>query len=374
MHFPAISSSIVAFASHLASRQVFTLSPIDNFYAAAYYPDPFIKALALTIFFTLSCWLFSLIPLGSQFRRNYSHVDRCWSILPIFCSWVYFGYQVYTSSGFATLSQNLSTRTFATTLLVTIWGCRLTFNAIRKGYYSFDYEDYRWEIVTALIKNPILWEIFNFLFIAGFQVFLLFALTWPVYYIYLQEQNYVFSASTFTPLFFKPIDYAFIAVMLLLLLGETVSDQQQWDYHQQKKLYAQIEARNVEAAAENRAAEPFPFSDLEIERIKIGFVHTGLWKYSRHPNFFCEQAFWVTLAVYSYINGAHVTDFNSYSFSLLQYAFGAFILVILFAESTTLTESISETKYPLYVEYAAHTSSIVPYFSNLRLSTKEKQS
>lgn len=32
--------------------------------------------------------------------------------------------------------------------------------------------------------------------------------------------------------------------------------------------------------------------------VKRGFLTSGLWRYSRHPNFFCEQVVWWTVYAY----------------------------------------------------------------------------
>jgi steroid 5-alpha reductase family enzyme len=41
---------------------------------------------------------------------------------------------------------------------------------------------------------------------------------------------------------------------------------------------------------------------------------------------------------------------------------GAFVLTALFQGSTTMTENISKSKYPAYVEYQRRTSRLLPWF------------
>ena len=104
---------------------------------------------------------------------------------------------------------------------------------------------------------------------------------------------------------------------------ETIADQQQWEFHQRKK---------------RGEAE--------------GFLTTGLFAFSRHPNFFFEQAQWWALFLFGAIAAG----------SLLQWTvLGAVLLTILFIGSTRFTEEITRSKYPEYADYQATTSPIVPW-------------
>lgn len=70
---------------------------------------------------------------------------------------------------------------------------------------------------------------------------------------------------------------------------------------------------------------------------KRGFITDGLFKYTRHPNFFCEISMW------------WVIYFFSVSSSGLNLSgIGALLLNLLFLGSTALTEKISCEKYPAY--------------------------
>ena len=64
---------------------------------------------------------------------------------------------------------------------------------------------------------------------------------------------------------------AFVA----FLVGETIADQQQWVFQQHKH-------RQIKQGGKPEAS----------------FVRTGLFRYSRHPNFFCEQAQWWVVAAF----------------------------------------------------------------------------
>ena len=87
---------------------------------------------------------------------------------------------------------------------------------------------------------------------------------------------------------------------------------------------------------------------------KRGFLTTGLFRFSRHPNFFCEQAMWWTI----YLFTVGVTG-EYFHWSVV----GAVLLSMLFQGSTEFTESLTLKKYPEYADYCSTTSRLVPFFA-----------
>ena len=63
----------------------------------------------------------------------------------------------------------------------------------------------------------------------------------------------------------------------------------------------------------------------------MGFVTEGLWAYSRHPNYFCEQAIW--FAYYCFSLESCKVYFN---ITIV----GPLLLVTLFAASARFTEQV----------------------------------
>jgi steroid 5-alpha reductase family enzyme len=108
----------------------------------------------------------------SELTRNYSQVDKIWSLMPI----------VYA---ILTLLTSPSPRLIIMCLLVTIWGLRLSFNFYRKGGYDKipwrGEEDYRWSIMrkNSLLKGRIRFGLFNFLFISFYQNLIIFLFSSP---------------------------------------------------------------------------------------------------------------------------------------------------------------------------------------------------
>ena len=83
------------------------------------------------------------------------------------------------------------------------------------------------------------------------------------------------------------------------------------------------------------------------------FLTSGLFRYSRHPNFFCEQAMWWVYYVFSIAAGAGVLNWT---------IVGAASLTLLFQGSTWITEKITLEKYPAYAQYQSTTSRLMPWF------------
>ncbi|KAI8966353.1 DUF1295-domain-containing protein [Daldinia sp. FL1419] len=281
--------------------------------------NPFISGLGFSIF------LGAVFLVVSEINRNYSQVDRMWSILPT----------VYNAH-FAAWSHlnNLPSQKLDLILLwSTIWSARLTFNYFRKGGYSIGSEDYRWEIIRDKV-HPALFFVFNITFISFVQSILLFFLAAPTYIVLLSSR-------------FEPeataVDVVFTMVQLGLILSEWFSDQQQWDYQSAKKEYSKTA----------KVPRGCGFTQEELDR---GFITSGLWAYCRHPNFAAEQTIWIVL--YQWSCYASKSFYN-------WAALGPVFLIMIFQGSTWLTELISSEKYPEYRTYQrlvrAHMPGFTPY-------------
>ena len=112
------------------------------------------------------------------------------------------------------------------------------------------------------------------------------------------------------------------------LAGETIADNQQWRFHEEKQ--------------RRRAAN---------EPIDEPFLTRGLFAYSRHPNFFCEISMW--WCMYAFAVAATGAPLH---WTII----GAATLTALFQGSTTMTESLTRAKYPSYAEYQRTTSRLIP--------------
>ena len=256
-----------------------------------------------------------------ELTLNNSQMDKLWSILPIAYTWV------IAARG------NMNPRLVLIALLVTLWGVRLTLNFARKGAYSIKFwtgeEDYRWKIMRSkkMFQSRPAWALFDLFFISIYQNALVLAICLPA----------LVCMESVAPL--GVMDYVAISLSSLALLIEIIADEQQMAFHTTKK--------KLLADGKTLDEIPSPFNK--------GFNTTGLWGYSRHPNYFGEQAFWVCL--YLFAVAANATTYYAFSWTMA----GPLLLVLLFLGSSSLGENISNGKYPEYHLYLNSVSKYVGF-------------
>ncbi len=255
--------------------------------------------------------------LVGEITGNNSQVDKVWSLLPIAYCWI-----IAAKGG-------MHPRLVVIAVLVTLWGIRLTYNFARKGAYKLKFwegeEDYRWEKVRAIpfLQNRAVWMAFDFFFISGYQNALILMFTFPAL---------VCMGSTVP---FGWVDAVAAILMFGFIVYETVADEQQWKF--QGKKWAMIKSgKRLEEL-------PAPYNK--------GFNTFGLWNVSRHPNYFAEQAIWVSLYIFSIGAGVGIVNWSM---------IGALLLIVLFTASTNLVEGISGDKYPEYAEYCKKVNKFFP--------------
>ncbi len=261
---------------------------------------PFGVALDVCIVLAIACYLLALIT------REYSWVDRLWSICPpVYCL------IVAVETGFESPRINLMT------FLVVIWGIRLTYNFAIKGGYSKGGEDYRWAVVRERM-SPVMLQVFNATFLAPGQMLLIWAFTAPIHFAWLNQD---------VPL--NWLDYLAALVFLVAFVGETVADWQMWVFQEDKM-------------KKIAAGEP----------VEQQFLTTGLYQYSRHPNYFCELAIWWSFYLFAISSSGAMLNWTG---------IGVVLLTLLFLSSTRLAETISLSKYPEYAAYQADKPRLIPF-------------
>ena len=108
----------------------------------------------VTIWIAVMAGVAMLCFIISEITRNYSQVDKLWSLMPIAYSWI-------TATAFP------FPRILIMAVLVTVWGLRLSYNFSRKGGYNIipwkGEEDYRWKIMreTKMLKGRFRFGLFN---------------------------------------------------------------------------------------------------------------------------------------------------------------------------------------------------------------------
>lgn len=138
---------------------------------------------------------------------------------------------------------------------------------------------------------------------------------------------------------FSIFDVLVAAILLGFIILETIADKQQMSF-QTKKYELLKEGTKLEDL-------PSPYNK--------GFNTTGLWGYSRHPNYFSEQSIWV--ALYLFCISAGVTSYGVFNWTLI----GSMFLILLFIGSSNFSEGISLKKYPEYKNYINQVSKYVPF-------------
>lgn len=122
--------------------------------------DIYLSTNPLVTSFALSLFLAPIFLVASEINKNYSQVDRCWSLLPT----LYNAHYVIYAHIIGLPTKRLD----ALLAFSTIWSMRLTYNYWRKGGYSIGSEDYRWEVLKKYI-GPVLFLPFNIVFISLIQ-------------------------------------------------------------------------------------------------------------------------------------------------------------------------------------------------------------
>ncbi len=245
------------------------------------------------------------------------------------------------------------------------------------------------ELRTNHIKNRVLWELFSFSFIvrtashfvlgsahntsphfvlfgyrqAIYQNLLLLSFVVPIWAV----TRYAPSTGALTT-----NDYILGGAFLFFLIGETVADQQQVTSSSARFCFSRTPTLcvspltaaflclrlqwNFQTAKYRLINAKQSLVGTEYER---GFVTTGLWRFSRHPNFFCELSMWWVF--YAFTVSASVAALKAPQFFNVSIV-GVILLTLLFQGSTAFTEAITIRKYASYADFQRTTSRLWPWF------------
>jgi steroid 5-alpha reductase family enzyme len=287
--------------------------PVVTFFTGSPLGPTELAALRSLLWLLFAAWAACFV-LG-ELTGNVSQVDKLWSLLPIAYTWI------------VAVHGDFSPRLLLMAVLISAWGLRLTYNFSRHGGYRLKFwtghEDYRWQVLRQKpeFQPRWKWTVFNLLFISGYQNVLLLLITLPA----LLALQYAA-----TPLGW--VDFTAAVLLVLMLVIETIADQQQWRFQVGKKALLD-------------RGEP-----LTGEYAR-GFLDRGLWAWSRHPNYFAEQGIWI--AFYLFSVAASGRWFN---WSIC----GSILLILLFRGSSRFSEEISAAKYPDYASYRENVARFFP--------------
>ncbi|MDF3027980.1 MAG: hypothetical protein K0S23_2287 [Fluviicola sp.] len=251
-----------------------------------------------------------------EITRNYSQIDKLWSIIPIYYVW----HIAYAG--------DFEPRLVLMAVVVSIWGIRLTYNFGRRGAYQWKFwtgeEDYRWGVLRKKpgFSNRFVWMLFNLFFICSYQGSLIFLFTLPA----------LTGLGNSAPAAIQVWDWLIAAAIIIAVVIEYIADQQQYDFQSEK--YRRI----------NKGEDLGPYAK--------GFVDTGLWKLVRHPNYAMEQTIWILFYGFSIVATG---EWINWSMG------GCLLLVILFKGSSDFSEELTAGKYPEYINYKRKTPRFIPF-------------
>ncbi|KAF8207245.1 hypothetical protein K438DRAFT_1917614 [Mycena galopus ATCC 62051] len=296
------------------------------------------------LFVTVATYVMSIIT------SNVSQVDRLWTFLPTIYTAYFALMPLWPQEQLFYLVPYTPAALMMLALIVT-WMFRLSYNTYRRGLFNLKDEDYRW-IVLRRQLHPVLFQITNLTFISAIQNVLLLLLGVP---------TYIAATQPVQPL--ENRDYGVIFLSLLVLIIEFTADNQQYAFQTFKH-----EPRRFHIHQQWPGAQ-IDWAPADAQR---GFITRGLWAWSRHPNFACEQSFWwiMTLAALPQVQQLSLVDLRAIFLAdkidwspLLRVVaplIPALALSALFFSSTLYTEAITAAKYPAYAAYQARVGMFSP--------------
>ena len=238
--------------------------------------------------FALLGWLLSLA------RNNVTHVDSMWSL--------FFALATYTT---AILMTELSPRALLIITLVTIWALRLCVYLTWRNWGS--HEDHRY-VEIRQNNQPYFW-LKSIYIVFGLQAVLAGIISISLF-------GGVSSSSEINWL-----DYIGAATFIFGFIWETVAD---WQLSQFK------------AKVSNKG--------------KV--LATGLWRYSRHPNYFGECCVWWGFYLFALAGGTWWAIISPILMTLL----------LLKVSGVSLLESTIVDRRPAYADYIKKTNAFIPNF------------
>jgi steroid 5-alpha reductase family enzyme len=251
---------------------------------------PLVVALAADSMATNAIFAFSMA------FDNSSFYDAYWSVAPFPIAWYWAGHE--SAAGADPLRQSMVLFALA------FWGARLTWNWYRQ-WHGLGHEDWRYVDIRA--KSGRAWPLASLAGVHFFPTLIVFAGLLPVY------------SAMVSPEPVGLLDFVAFAVAVGATVIEAVSDQQLRAYLARRRSHEEILA-------------------------------TGLWKYSRHPNYFGENSFWWGLALFGLAASPHWWSVA-----------GAVAMTVMFVfVSVPLLDERSAARRPGYREHMKRVSALVP--------------
>jgi steroid 5-alpha reductase family enzyme len=241
--------------------------------------------------------LMAILWLVSLWLKNSSIVDIFWGTGFVICAW----------AGFALTPEGFAGRKWLLVVLTSIWGLRLTLHILTRNWRKG--EDFRYQVWRKEAGAAWWWRSF-------FKVFLLQGiLMWIIATPLLRAQV------SATPAQLTILEYLAIPLWLIGFFFEAGGDWQ----------LAQFKANPAN---------------------KGKVLSTGVWRYTRHPNYFGDAAQWWAYYLIALAAGGWWTIFSPAIMTLL----------LLRVSGVTLLEKTLKDTKPGYQAYVERTSEFIPWF------------
>ncbi len=252
----------------------------------------YIDGLMVMLVMAFATWLLSV------YLRDVSIVDSAWSLMILVASFTYSSTLPY-----------MGLREFVIISLVTVWAIRLSIHLTWRNWG--EKEDRRYQAIRAKYQPH--FEIKSLLIIFFFQAILAWIISISLFSALSDEANYTI---TFTTLV---IDSIAVILILIGLFYETAAD---WQLAK--------------------------FKDNPGNHGKV--MDKGLWKYSRHPNYFGECLIWWGFFFFALATGAWWSVISPIIMTWLLLKFSGVVM---------LEETITERR-PEYSNYIKTTNAFFP--------------
>jgi len=252
----------------------------------------FLVAGVFILVYMTALWGLSLI------LRNSSIVDIFWGLGFVIAAWIYF----------ALSTEGYLVRKLMICGIVTIWGLRLTLHILVRNWGKA--EDYRYKQWREKAGKNWWWRSF-------FKVFLLQGILMWLISIPLLAAQY-----SPTPKFLNMLDYLAVLVWLIGFYFEAIGDWQ---------------LRRFKAEPKNKGK----------------LLTAGVWKYTRHPNYFGDAAQWWGFYLAAAATGTRLWTI----FSPILMTF-----LLLRVSGVKMLEVALEKSKPGYEEYIKKTNAFFPWF------------
>lgn len=251
---------------------------------------------------SLGFWIVGLV------QRSFWLIDPYWTLLPPFIGHYYRAHPC--------AQQLVPLRGSVSLVLLWIWSARLTHSYFRREGWKFgEREDWRYTKMAS--QFPQSWWLLSFFAVGLAQQPMLVGISAPLH----------FTSTSSLP--WTAFDMLATLLAVLGIVGAYISD-------------TQLAAYVATNRRRHEAGEPI-----------VPILREGIWQYSRHPNYFFEQVFWWSIALFAVSTGHPEALIGTVINS-------AVLLAVTFMTESKMLIEWSPSRAQMYREYQRTTSMWLP--------------